>query len=61
MAVTKEDLVLVDALVAGGCINRAIAREVVDKAQPGMVASYINERGYAIACHGWPTIIEPSS
>lgn len=54
----KDDLDLIDALVAGGCINRAIAREVVDKAQPGMVASYINERGYAIACHGWPTIID---
>lgn len=58
MAVTKEDLALVDALVAGGCINRSIAREVVDKATPGMVATYISERGYAIACHGWPTIVD---
>jgi hypothetical protein len=59
MALGKEDIELVDALVANGCISRPVGREVVVSAQPGRVASFIMERGLCnLAAHSGYAIVE---
>lgn len=55
----RDDLELVDALVANGCISRPVGREVAASAQPGRVASFIMERGLCnLAAHSGYTIVE---
>ena len=59
MALGKDDLDLIDALVANGCISRPAAREVAATAQPGRVASFIMERGLCnLAAHSGYVIVE---
>lgn len=58
MSLPRDDLDLIDALVACGAINRPAAREVAATATPGRIATHIMERGLCLACGPSYAIVE---